>query len=278
MAVSNLDTAPSYYRHLQTTSGAKIRQAVPNLYGVGPGRSGTSFLYGLLAGHDDILVSPVKETNYFGILQEGYRRGGLTMKDYSRLFAHPVETEYAYIAEVTPVYLFAPGALNEIKNASGYPKLIVTLREPIDRAHSQYKHHRQHHENQSFDEYVELGLEQLNVGANKKGRWFEPGTNLRQSLYAADIGRAWQLFGRERVQILFYEELKHDPDAWIKRLARFLEVEFDISERQADRYRNASPAGEIELSEKNRAKLLKIYGEDRGKLDNMSLDVSIWDS
>ncbi|MFY0636530.1 sulfotransferase family protein [Maricaulis maris] len=276
MTISNIDTGPVYYRHMQFTSGAKVRTSLPNLFGVGPGRSGTSFLYGLLAAHSDVLVSPVKETNFFGVLQEGYRKGGLSLRDYERLFAHPVEREYTYIAEVTPVYLFSQGAISEIKNACGYPKVIVTLRHPIDRAHSQFKHHAEHHKHQTFDQYVEEGLEQLSLNPRRRGHWFAAGTNLRQSLYAGDIAQAWELFGRERVQILMYEELKTNPEAWIKRLADFLELPLEYTEHQAKRYRNASPEGQLDIDPVLHEQLRGLYREDISKLGLMGIDTSLW--
>lgn len=276
MTVSNIDTGLAYYRHMQFTSGAKVRTSLPNLFGVGPGRSGTSFLYGLLAEHNDILVSPVKETNFFGVLQDGYSKDGLTLRDYERLFAHTVDREYIYVAEVTPVYLFLQGAINEIKSTCGYPKIIVTLRHPIDRAHSQFKHHAEHHKFQSFNEYVEEGLDQLSLHRHRRGHWFAPGTNLRQSLYAGDIAQAWQLFGRERVQILVYEELRADPEAWIKRLGDFLELPFEYTEQQEKRYRNASPEGQLDLDPALQEKLRGLYREDLDKLGDMGIDTGRW--
>lgn len=276
MAVSNFDTGPAYYRHMQYSSGVKVHSALPNLFGVGPGRSGTSFLYGLLANSPEVLVSPVKETNYFGILQEGYRKNGLSVRDYERLFAHPVEQEYRYIAEVTPVYLFTKAAMTEIKKNCGMPKIIITLRHPIIRAHSQFKHHSASHNIASFDDYVSRGLDDLNTSPGKRGDWFAPATNLKQSLYAGDIALAWQHFSKERVLVLIYEELALEPEKWIERLSKFLEIDIDYTPQQANRYRNASPQGEVELTDPTYERISQLYGDDINRLSDMKIDTSYW--
>lgn len=276
MTISNLDSGPSYYRHMQFASGVKVKTQLPNLFGVGPGRSGTSFLYGLLANSPDVLVSPVKETNYFGILQDGYRKNGLTIRDYERLFAHAADQEYKYIAEVTPVYLFTKTAMTEIKKNCGMPKIIVTLRHPIIRTHSQFKHHSGTHKIETFDEYCQQGLDTMNAGSTRRRDWFAPATSMKQSLYAGDLSLCWQLFGRERVLVLIYEELDQDPEKWVARLSEFLEADIDYTPQQANRYRNASPKGDVDLSDETYERVVKLYSEDVQRLTDMNIDTSYW--
>ena len=274
MVISNSGTAIAYYEHLRIASGIANRCSVPNLFGVGPGRSGTTFLYGLLSTLDEILVSSVKEANFFGIMQDKYRLGGVSLNDYSRLFSHAKSQSFKYCAEISPVYLFHRPSLDEIRATCGLAKIMVTLRNPIDRAFSQYKHHQQSHQFTNFDHYCQVGLGNMNL--NKpviRPDWFAPQTNLRQSLYSSDIEYCWKLFGKQNVLILHYEELNAERDSWIARVSEFLGLEL-TAEGQPTKHRNASSKNEsMELSRMTNKMLTEFYREDQKELRRLQLSL-----
>lgn len=270
MVISNPTTAEQYFEHLRHASGVDNTCAIPNLFGVGPGRSGTTFLYGVLSLNEQILVSSVKETNFFGILQDKYRFGGLSLTDYSRLFSHSKHQRYEYCADISPVYLFHRPSLDEIRATCGLAKIIITLREPVDRVFSQFKYHKQHHQIPDFEEYCVRGLNRLNIDkVPNRPDWFAPETNLRQSLYLSDVQYAWQLFGKDNVLVLHYEELRDRPVRWLRRISEFLQL--DISAEGQDKKLVNASSKELTspLSESTREQLNELYSADQQGLRDL---------
>jgi sulfotransferase family protein len=190
----------------------------PNVIGVGSGRSGTTYLYGLLQGCPDVYVTPVKEPNYFGIGSTEE----MTFREYKSLFIG--QTEEPWIAEVTPIYLSVPGALEEIRARLGQVRIIINVREPLSRLVSHFHFHREFHGCETFEKYLSAGLAELRGGSRLD--WCSPAQGIRMSLYARDIKRALQLFGLGKVLVLSYEELARDLTAWPRQLQDFLVADF----------------------------------------------------
>ena len=80
--------------------GTRAKIKLPNVIGIGSGRCGTSYLFGLLREHDDFYVSPLKEVNYFGIKQAPFTRHGWSLDDYRLCFAS--QNSEKHIVEISP--------------------------------------------------------------------------------------------------------------------------------------------------------------------------------
>jgi hypothetical protein len=221
---------------------------LPNFFIVGAPRAGTTSLYSYLDQHDQVYLSPIKEPNYFafelrpenfseearprivremraieeylsGDMRER-RFGGLvsSWESYLKLFKN-VADEIA-IGEATPCYLWSPSAARNIAERIPHAKIVINLRNPIDRAFSQYL------------QMVAEGLirrsfrELIRANLRFEKKQFGPEWPLLEfGRYHEQIKRYADEFPRSQIHISFYEDLQHAPGALVSDLFRFLGVD-----------------------------------------------------
>lgn len=179
---------------------------LPNFLGIGAQRSGTSWLDVQLRTHPQVYL-PVrrKEVHYF---DEFHDRGPQWYREFFP--GEPAIQKFAAIGEITPKYLFHPQAAERIHALLPNCKLIAILRNPADRAFSQYGLSvKNHGERRSFEEFVA-----------ERSEAFERG------LYAAQLRRFFDRFPRENICVLIFERtVAGDRTAALARVAGFLGVD-----------------------------------------------------
>lgn len=243
---------------------AKIR--LPNVVGVGSGRCGTSYLFGLLAGHRDFYVTPLKEVNYFGIKQAPFVRGGWSIEDYRLCFSS--QADQKYIAEISPVYLAYPPAIQQIAMTLKKVRVVVTLRNPMTRFLSHFTYHRHLHRYEDVNCYAEDAL-RLFIPGYFDYRWASPEKAIQLSLYSAGMKAAIDAVGRENVLVLVYEDLVENELIWRRELSVFFDGDFTSVDVPAY-LRNASRgSAATDLSDKNRSALMAIFTDDSARLTNL---------
>lgn len=191
-------------------------RAMPDFVIVGAARSGTTSLYRWLCTHPDVAPAWKKEIHYF---DENYGRG---MRWYRSHF--PLRRRHRVTGEATPYLLFHP--LAPARAARDLPqstRFIVLLREPSQRAISQYWFWRQwfrHELEGSQIETLEEGIarEPARMAAAQplvlRGErspdhiWF---SYLARGEYAGQLRRWFDAVGRQRVLVLESEQLSSDP-------------------------------------------------------------------
>jgi len=132
---------------------AQRRGAVmlPNFIMIGAAKAGTTALYWYLAEHPQVFMSPMKETNYFayGLDEQGHLLYGdpelhrfrvQSWSEYEALFTGAGDA--AAIGEVSPIYLECPQAAARIRQRLPGARIVCGLREPVDRAYSDFRDHR----------------------------------------------------------------------------------------------------------------------------------------
>jgi hypothetical protein len=236
-------------------------QRLPNFFLVGAPKAGTTSLYQYLAEHPEIYMSPIKEPNFFASeirpenvseeLQDRVRRdmdalkmylqgpmsekrfGGMVLEweDYLKLFEN-VKGEVA-IGEASVLYLWSKTAAKNIFSRIPDAKIVMVLRDPAERAFSQYLHNvtngiicgsfRQHIYNSSRpkSEKFSVGYPSLELG-----------------LYYEQVKRYVDIFPRENLQILFFEDYRQQPARTLEKLFSFLHVNSgftpDMSQKQLE--------------------------------------------
>ncbi len=194
----------------------------PNLYIVGAVKSGTTSLYAYLKQHPDIFFPEMKEPHYFVHPAPPPDRAHLfpyiaAEQDYLALYRD--HSSYRYRGDASPSYLWSSRAAHEIRERSPDARILVILRDPVQRAHAQYL--------MDFNE----GVTDLPFLEALKTDWeaMEKGWGISQlyvelGLYHEQIQRYQQLFSPERVKIVFLESLKRDPKGVLESIAAFLDV------------------------------------------------------
>ena len=177
----------------------------PDFIVIGPGKSGTTWVYNALSAHPEICVSSTKETQYFN---NYFDRGEAW---YLKFFSHCSEAKR--IGEVSNTYIFCSETPARIRDFDASIKLISTIRNPLDRTFSHYLFLVRNGElDCSFEEALKQRPDLLERG-----------------LYSVYIKRYRQYFPAEKMLILLLDELKQDPGSYARKLYGFLEVDNTFS-------------------------------------------------
>jgi hypothetical protein len=184
--------------------------------GIGAPRCGTSWIANVLRAHPQLCISEPKEVRYFNRheMQAGRLKGNLNAnfdKDiswYLRRFSHAKNEQLC--GEFSPIYLSDTVAPEAIKDQYPGVKLIVCLRNPVDRAYSLFKMHRGNSiiEQMSFEQALE-----------KESVYVETG------LYGKHMARYLEYFSKDQILLLIFEDLIREPTRELNRIFSFLGVE-----------------------------------------------------
>jgi hypothetical protein len=193
---------------------------LPDLLVIGAQRGGTSSLYRYLGGHPQVEPSIRKETEYFS---RRYAKGEVWYRGHFPL------RRTGLTFEATPDYLFHPRAAERAAATVPDARIVVLLREPVERAVSHWQHMtRLGFETGSFSEALaaESALVDGAFDDVAAGRTIDEGPLLRYSYrlrgcYDEQLARWFEHYPREQVLVLRSEELFADPAASVSELERF---------------------------------------------------------
>jgi len=221
------DTLGVRGRHHPRGDPGRTREAgmIPNFIMIGAAKAGTTALYWYLAEHPQVFMSPMKETNYFAYGLDG--RGDLLYGDpdlhrfrvrswseYEALFAGAGEA--AAIGEVSPIYLECPQAAARIRERLPAVRIICGLREPVDRAYSDYLMYLRSR-GRRLDPVRDL---------TATSEWARPDSHWMQiGRYHEMLSRYFDAFPRKQIHVFLFDDLKHDPRGVIRDMYRFLGVD-----------------------------------------------------
>ncbi len=110
----------------------QVTGSKPAFLGIGAQKSATTWLYDILSDHPDVCLSEQKELDFFShYFDFGYQW-------YERQF--PVHGAECIAGEVSPSYFHSPAVPERVHAYAPDIKLILLLREPVQRAISNHKH------------------------------------------------------------------------------------------------------------------------------------------
>jgi hypothetical protein len=190
----------------------------PDFIIIGAQKAGTSSLFHYLSKHPQIEVSLRKEVHFF---DRNYDKGVFWYKAH---FPVADDGKKVITGEASPYYLFHPLVPGRIKELLPGVKLIVILRDPVDRAYSHYSMQvEKKREPLSFEEAIEKEENRLE-GESGFGFAHQKYSYVSRSRYAEQLRRWYELFPKEHLYIMTLEELKKDPEGTLSRLYEFLGV------------------------------------------------------
>jgi hypothetical protein len=191
----------------------------PNFFIVGAAKAGTTSLYMYLERHPQLYMCPMREPHFFS--RVGERSGGQHFVDvisdepsYLSLFERAAG--YPAIGERSNSYLGLEETADSIHERVPEARIIILLRDPIERAHSHYLMDvRGGIQKLSFYESVVKELEDPEFG-------WGPAWHRYLMYYYPGVKRYRDVFGPERVLVLLTEDLKRDPRGVTGRAVEFL--------------------------------------------------------
>ncbi len=169
---------------------------LPDFLAVGPQRTGTTWLHKVLTGHVGLPVT--KETDFF---LRNFERGTAW---YQAFFSHCAPG--APIGEIDPNYFGSAEARARIAAMIPRCKVVVSLRDPTDRAWSSYRTMRR-------DAWTRVGFEETILRS----------AIIRESSrYAFHLSEWQHAFGPDRVLVMLYDDLEADPQTYLDRVCEFI--------------------------------------------------------
>ncbi|MEU7818409.1 sulfotransferase [Pseudonocardia sp. NPDC049154] len=207
---------------------------LPDFLLLGAPKCGTSALHNALSGHPRLFLSTPKEPKFFLTDGPPPDSGGgpgdlptwgehvWRRDEYEALFADADPD--ALCGESTVFYLYDRDAQRRIRDLLPAARLIAVLRDPVERAHSNWAHLRGAGLEPEADFLRALELEGDRITAGWAHFWHYAA----QGRYGGQLEHLLSLFPREQVLLLRYRELRDDPAGTADRVCRFLGVETGV--------------------------------------------------
>lgn len=199
---------------------------LPNFLIVGASRCGTTSLYHYLKGHPDVFMSRIKEPSFFLAQFNPVPEKGIgddkkkyykNFDDYGRLFEKAGNSQAIGEASTENLY-HAEKAIPYIQKYLGNPKIIISLRNPVERAFSAYSFLLS--ENREFLSFEE-GLEQEEK--RRRDGWRQIWFYQDAGFYFRRVKAYLENFGD--VKICLFDDLKKTPVSLVQDIFRFLSVD-----------------------------------------------------
>lgn len=222
---------------------------------VGAQKAGTSALHEYLASDPNYAVSKTKELHFFDDETRNW-----SSPDYGRYHAQFDWDRKAIRGETTPIYLYWPQSLERIAAYRPDIRLVVMLRDPVERAWSHWKMERSRGvETGDFSWCIREGRQRLLKaepwGVHREFSYVERG------FYGEQLVRLFDIFPREQVLVLTADTLQAEPGATLDRLNCFLGV--PLRGPVAHRAVHVGAPTDAELTTIDVAYLREIYAEDQ---------------
>ncbi|MDG2139007.1 MAG: sulfotransferase [Flavobacteriales bacterium] len=196
----------------------------PNLLIIGAAKSGTTSLHNYLNQHPDIFMSAHKEPHFLINNDIGVNRipnGIYDYDEYIDLFKE--KQDYKYRGESSTMYLQFPDfTIKNIKKYLDNIKIIIMLRNPVERAFSGYQHVKRYNRmerldfNQAIDECESRYRNNLNM--TPASRYINIG------LYY-NMVRKFQLNFDKEIHVIIYDDFINDTKKELSKVFDFLDVD-----------------------------------------------------
>ena len=242
---------------VSVSAGRLTRRArmLPGFLIVGAQRSGTTSMYRTLAQHPAILKAVLhKGVHYFDTGYDhglGWYQGHFPLRARAAL-ARRATGDVPLTFESSPYYMFHPLAAERISRDLPGVKLLVLVRDPVERAYSAHAHElARGYETEPFERALELEDQRLAGEAERIVS--EPGylshshqhhAYLTRGLYAGQLDRLGQAVGRDRVHLVDSGRFFTDPEPVYDGVLDFLGLRqhgYPVFERHNARPRSPMP-------------------------------------
>jgi hypothetical protein len=194
----------------------------PDFMLIGAAKAGTTSLFQYLAKHPDIIPSKKKELLYFSVRQ---KKG---LKWYLCNFPLKKEKNGRLTFEGSPSYLYYKKGLKRIKHLFPDIKLIILLRDPINRAYSQWNYNR---EGSPFSLNHPLAKDERSFNKAIQDELNNPDSlhtlhkYIYRSHYSKHLKEVYKRFSDSQILVLDFDDLKKEPRRTLTEVTDFLQLE-----------------------------------------------------
>ena len=258
-------------------------RGLPDFVIIGAMKSGTTSLYDFLIKNPAIASASKKELHYFS-LQHNFGKLWYCSNfpsNLSRHYFYKKTNQKLLSGEASPTYLFYPEVPGRMREILPDAKLIVILRNPVDRAHSHYHHSlRQNRETLSFEKVIKLEEERL-AGVRERlirdpfscDNHYHHYSYLRKGIYADQLENWFRHYNRKQFLILTTDDLRKNPQQTLDQIFDFLEV----SSFQAKNLKNRNVGSYKEMNKGTRKFLIEYFKPHNERLSKLLQRSFDWD-
>lgn len=250
---------------------------LPTFVIAGSQKCGTTSLAATLRQHRQVHVPRPKEVHFF---DHHFARG---LEWYADQFSP--RDHHLQIGEATPAYLDHPLAVQRLARTLPEARVVILLRNPVDRAYSHYWHKRRLGDEplETFEEAVADEPRRREVA--RRSTWLRR-AYVERGHYIERIEPLVSAYGRERVHVMLLDDLVSEPQPSLRALLRFLEVNPKPARRMTFGQRNTYRSGEAResdrasyppLAEPTRQALTEQFATSNARLATfLDRDLSAW--
>ena len=216
-------------RHIFAITG--FIRVIPDFLVIGAKRCGTTSLYQHLPEHPCISKSPHDNMGFFN---DNFHLGVNWYKSFfpTTFTRKKIKSKFGnFLAfDVTTKYMEEESTANNVYQTKPNMKIIIILRNPVDRAYSQYHLSvRQTAERRSFEDVVEENMNRLNKESHehygRKPKFsVEEDNHLKKGLYALQLRYWLKIFPRENILIVSTEEFESNQQIIYNKIFEFLNI------------------------------------------------------
>ena len=204
---------------------------IPNFLVVGAAKAGTTSLYHYLKQHPEVYLPHKKEHFFFAGLKKDMFSGKGSFygrniienwDDYVSIFDEAAAEKAVGEVCVAYLYFYENSIGNILRYVQPVPRIIIILRNPAERAFSNYKHHlRDGVEQLNFDEAIRPEV----INRRKGENWWWGFDYIDVGFYHRQVKAYLEAFGKEKVRIYLYEEISRNLLGAMRDMFEFLEVD-----------------------------------------------------
>ncbi|MCA9838615.1 MAG: sulfotransferase [Trueperaceae bacterium] len=201
-------------------------RGLPDFLIIGAQKAGTSSLFSYLDQHPAVKMSRAKEVHYFDL---NYAKGETWYRSFFALDQQKLK------GEASPYYLFHPHVAKRIKQLLPEAKLLVLLRNPTERALSQY-FHAVRRDGETLDIQTALETEEERIGPDwqkllsdetYQSEMVQLRSYKKRGLYLEQLERYWEHFAKEQILVLSSEAFFSEPNEILKTVYTFLGLTYE---------------------------------------------------
>ncbi|HLQ28236.1 MAG TPA: sulfotransferase domain-containing protein [Ktedonobacteraceae bacterium] len=249
---------------------------MPDFIIIGTMRGGTTSLYSYLTDHPSIGPAYMKEVHFFDV----YYHKGLHWyrsqfpSSVQKYYSERVQKQQFITGEASPYYLFHPHAPKRIARVLPQVKLVVLLRNPVNRAYSHYYHELAGgYETLSFEEAIRREEERIGKEAKKlaKNEQYISYSHrhysyLARGIYVDQLKIWMDLFPREQFLILKSEDFYTDPASGLKQCLEFVNIaEVGLKEHKEE-YERLNTTKPPRMDPETRKRLVEYFEPHNARL------------
>jgi hypothetical protein len=248
---------------------------LPDFLIIGAARCGTTWLYECLKAHPGIYLPADKRPEpHFFLKQSEYDRG---LAYYSARYFDQADPSLV-AGEASTSYLYHPSVAARVARHLPDVRLIAILRNPVDRAFSNYIVSRRNGlETLSFSDAIRTEPSRLADPGSEFEREICPFAYIDRGRYLAQLSRYMGLFSRQRLHVVLFDDLAASPEQVLRATHAFLGVDPDfLPDPLPSRLNRAEYDGAAVMSD-DRSYIRDQIAEDTEALaDLLGRDLSHW--